>query len=241
MAHVNMYKSLLSPFDGGPSITSEPIKILIGKTEEVTYAPKQLLESSSDFFKKALQEEWLEGSEHIVKLPTSNLESFGIYVKWLYTGKCSAVFFFFLSETAEGRAPVWTRLGKCYAMGDFLQDFDFKDAVVDAFAAGILDTVACPLRLSNFIYPYSRKDSNHRIFARDLIVHVFIRKVMRFDFIQNLDTPREYRQDILQALVPLVDNRISKISVATFLARNSPCHFHDHGDAKPCYRKRFNP
>lgn len=69
------------------SIVSELIKVLVGDDAHVIHTPMKLIESSSEFTKNALKQEWLEGGQRVIRLPEADIVSFTIYIKRLYTGR----------------------------------------------------------------------------------------------------------------------------------------------------------
>jgi hypothetical protein len=215
-------------------VASEHIKVLVGDTEHVFLVPKPLLESSSGFFKNALKEDWKESSERTVKLLEANPKYFTIYVKWLYSGRIYC--------DNGTRSGLWDELGRVFALGDFVQDLDFKDAIIDTFIEAMRKYSYFPVYLGQSIYPFSRKGSAHRRFATDVAVNIFRRDVERngFEVLQHPDTPLEFLQDILLTLNPMLLAGVPRTRAAQFFSSKGPCNYHDHGSDKPCYKERYH-
>jgi hypothetical protein len=121
------------------------------------YIHKKLLRSNAGFFDTALKEEWKEGEDRVVDMPEADDEAFGICVTWLYTG---LVFSrkegdMIMNDGVRIRNKEWLRCSVCYALGDFLQDPDFKDALVDTIIEAMIDSCLLPKCLFLKIYRYS--------------------------------------------------------------------------------------
>jgi hypothetical protein len=69
----------------------------------------------------------------------------------------------------------WTCWGVAYDMGDFLQDSDFKDAVIDGSIEKMVLYNECPFLLAQWIYDKSPIISAHRKLAVDTFVNCWPR------------------------------------------------------------------
>ncbi|KAF2622471.1 hypothetical protein BU25DRAFT_425642 [Macroventuria anomochaeta] len=99
---------------------------------------EDVLRSSSKFFDTALRERWKEGAFGSINLPEVDTEGFATYAKWVYTGHL------YLRGTVDEVLPKrnqvpgpiktleWRHWLTCYQTGEYLQDADFRGALVDA-------------------------------------------------------------------------------------------------------------
>jgi hypothetical protein len=188
---------------------------------------------SSGFFDTALKKEWKEGQEQDVKLPETEVEIFEIYVKWLYTGRV------FLAKEGDvissGKGSnEWPRWYFCYALGDFLQDCDFKDACIDTCIEAMCDMAKIPTGLSKWIYPYSTPTSAHRRF----VVDTFVNCRNRATWTDDVYNPAEFLTDVVKPIGPKLKLGLECEPVDEYLDPNYTCKYHDHGPEKPCYKTK---
>ena len=124
------------------------MQVCIGKDPRTFVVHKHYLKSSS-FFESKLSDRWNTSSNSQVEpvsLPDHEPEDFETFVNWLYTKRISP------NLTSEERTSLQTynvecrddvdretlvakcydQLGNLYALGQFLDDPDFRDGVVDA-------------------------------------------------------------------------------------------------------------
>ncbi|KAI4948197.1 hypothetical protein J4E91_006191 [Alternaria rosae] len=186
--------------DEGPSIESAPIAICAGLGKLKFFVHEELLRASSEFFNNALKKEWKEGKEKVINLPEVHSDFFRAWVKFLYTGRV------FIgdgddsvhadeSKTQHEELGTW---GSLYALGDFLADDDFKDALIDTMIDWMDLIGKYSLALPNFIYPHSTNGSVHRQLAVDL----FVKRWDRKHYEDELDHSREFMHDALKAIGP---------------------------------------
>jgi hypothetical protein len=111
---------------------------------------EDILILSSKFFAAVLRHEWREGTTNTIHLPTANPGLFEIYMKWLYTGH---LFIKYTDDEKEGgsateKYPCWDAL---YKLGDFFQDDDSKNCLVDAALERIKHTNTAPYHIHKAI------------------------------------------------------------------------------------------
>jgi hypothetical protein len=229
------------------SIASQPVIVYVGEARKPFYVHERLLRSYSGFFDTALKKEWKESDDRAINLPDADHKTFTIWVKWVYTGRL------FLKKeddlvTCEGGDTgdvtdkkwldvdneEWLRWGKAYLLGDYLQDTDFKDAVIDSMIAGLLETGYYPYTLASYIYPCSAKTSAHR----KLAVDVFVFYWTRTDLGEH-DQPKEFLLDALRFIGPGLEAGIVGVEgIENLFDVNNTCNYHDHGLDKPCYKTK---
>ena len=138
-----MSTARLDTFTDPCRLSSKPILIQVGASKQEHYVHEKLLRTNSDFFDNALKKEWKERLDRVIDLVETHELPFSIWVKWLYTGR---VFLTNYGGKISHELPRWA---SCYALGDFLQDHDFKDAIIDCTIEAMLHTGCYPHRLGS--------------------------------------------------------------------------------------------
>ncbi|KAH7071665.1 hypothetical protein FB567DRAFT_455269, partial [Paraphoma chrysanthemicola] len=212
------------------------VVVMVGKSKHKFYIHEALLRSNSGFFDAALKKEWAEGQDRIVKLPDKDPEIFKIWMKWIYTGRL-----FIVKQDDIQRykdkliiSREWARWRKMFELADFLQDFDCKDAAIDALIEAMVVRNASPRYLPTCIYPHSTKHSAHRRLTVDLFVKATDRE---FFAISIENQPQEFIIDVMSSIGLFLSNGIEGISLKEFFAGET-CKYHDHGPDKPCYKTK---
>jgi len=218
------------------SVPSKAVLVDVVLMLRCTDSHENLLRSNSSFFDKALKKEWKEGQDRVVDMPDADNEAFGIWVKWLYT---ALVFIHkegdeIIKDGVQTNSREWLRWSKCYALGDFLQDTDFMNALIDVVTEIIEEANAQPVSLPNYIYSHSTENSAHR----KLVVDILLRCWDRTAYAKTVvDQPQEFLYDILVNMAPHLGTSIQQASdVKALLNTADLCEYHDHGPDQPCYR-----
>ncbi|KAH7066925.1 hypothetical protein BKA63DRAFT_495815 [Paraphoma chrysanthemicola] len=243
-------KKLCRALCNGPPVTSEPVTILVGEHEERFFVHSHLLETSSEYFLKALSIKKEAGIQMAtVKLPDTDADAFSMFAKWLYTAR------FYLPDNAEDcRSPSpslapdgsqssqldlhWEELCTCYSLADSLQSSDFADATIDAFLERMIRRRQAPSDLAEWIYPRTAKESVHRKLGRDIALHSWSRN--KFDRIWKEDFPREFLEDVFADVTSKLSRGLKQQNVAEFLQNKTGCEYHEHKRLDlPCYKTSF--
>jgi hypothetical protein len=216
-------------------LKSRTILVRVGAEKEEYHIYENLLRANSGFFDIALKKEWKEGQDRIVEMPETNNEAFTIWAKWLYTGRM------FLMQDGDhtevdcrSMNQEWNRWRSCYALGNFLQDSDFKDVCIDACMEAIIAIAGIPALIGHYIYPYSTESSSHRKFAIDIFVHCWDRAAWS----EDIKHPAEFLSDVIKAIGPNVSSGIKEQRLKDFFDLDDTCKYHDHGSKKPCYKTK---
>lgn len=212
---------------------SKPIIIRVGQHKKNFFIHEKVLRASSAFFDNALKEVWKEGQEAAVDLPDTRPYDFEIWAKFLYTGrvymgKDEAI----INKREEMFEELWT-WRNLYALGGFLQDNDFQYALIDTMVDWIAVSSMYPVDLAAYIYPHTKRDSSHRIFAIDVCLEVW----PRADFREGDVQPAEFLTDVFKSLGPHLNNSLGKASMKDWALKIGDCNYHDHGD-RPCYKTK---
>lgn len=219
--------------EGFRSLYSKPIAIHVGPvgSAEIFYVYEDLLRRNHGFFDTALKKEWAKGQDREVKLPEADVKSFKIWIKWLYTGRLFLINDKDkLREAGVGKNEEWGRWWKCYALGNFLQDNDFKDASIDGIIEAMTSTPSIPSKLLWKIYEHSTVASAHRRLA----VETYVFLLDRATWFDNGDLPMDFPTDVLKYIVPDLTSGVKNVHVCHFFKPDDTCKYHGHGLDKPC-------
>jgi hypothetical protein len=194
-----------------------------------------ILTLSSKFFAAALRHDWRERTTNTIHLPTVNPRHFVIYMKWLYT--CQ-LFIKFPDDEKEGNHtteeyPRWDAL---YKLGDFLQDDDSKDCLVDAALERIKHTNSVPYHIHKMIYNNSAKESVHRMFVVDL--YMSIGDMEKLGAFAKDEECGEFVGDLmLSCASALLEGRAHDKNLR--VGAKSRCQWHEYtGREEKCYREK---
>jgi len=148
------------------------MSVLVGPTPcNLFHIHESDLRSSSPTLKNAFNPCWKESDDNAITLPECDREAFGVYAKWLYNGRVgiSTPGNDITETNANGEARdhsyEWLRWEKCYILADYLQDSDFKNALIDTAIELIKPSGRAWESLGATIYEHSRMDSPHQRFA----------------------------------------------------------------------------
>ncbi|KAF2659990.1 hypothetical protein K491DRAFT_590022 [Lophiostoma macrostomum CBS 122681] len=226
------------------SFDFEVVGVLVGPSGEKFTIHKTLLVTSSSFCKAALSGDWKEAAEKSIKLPDHDAEAFGIYVKWLYTGRM-----YITKEgddSTEEKEPgkkkyysrEFSRWLDCYQLGDYLQDPDFKDAAIDSLIDLTIGDKWWPVDLPNYVYPYSTPKSPHRRFVVDLGINCFSKDHVQG--IRSAEMPHEYMKDLLVASYEHKEIWTKALSIKSWLESKDACEYHEHKThGTGCYKTKY--
>jgi hypothetical protein len=187
---------------------------------------------------KALNKQWKEGNEKLVRLPEVEVTAFRVFAKWVYSGR------FFCTEDNDEyeedgihHYKGWGKLFECYELGDFLQAPDFNDAIIDA----ITDTSALrnetPVQISSVIYPLTSPGSPHRQLCCDIAINC---SRQLFVSMRDRDLPREFLEDVLIEVGTVLDWGVKEVPFAKLMEGKTGCEYHEHTRSNtPCYKTKF--
>ncbi|KAL6900427.1 hypothetical protein GGI43DRAFT_383903 [Trichoderma evansii] len=108
------------------------LTVTVGSTTPVTFSVHEhLICRTSEYFKRAMNAYWGTSTSGSVTLKEEDPEVFEVYLHWLYYETLPVQND---SPGLEGNIE-YIQLAKSYALGEMLQDVNFKDAVLDAMLA----------------------------------------------------------------------------------------------------------
>lgn len=110
----------------------------VGPTEKEFIIYTEIAKRSSKFFQAALSRDWKETHDNRVTLAEVQTDLFESYLQWLNTSVITSSF--------PIGMPSMIHLAELYILGDFLDDTDFRNAVLDditAFAYDMWPGICC--------------------------------------------------------------------------------------------------
>lgn len=193
---------------------------------------ENLICSSSDFFKKAVQGGWKESEERLVQLKSDSPDVFSVYLHWLYYHTLPVQ----IDEPGLAGNAEYMQLANAFILGDMLQDGSFQDAVMDAMMDKTVSEAADGRKwypvgpVIRLIYENTLGSSKARLFLVDMYTfygHGF----WLLDWAVQEDLPKEF---LLDLAVSLLDKRPRPQSGG--LVQES-CRYHQHKpDISACYK-----
>jgi hypothetical protein len=194
---------------------------------------EQLISASSDYFKAALGRDWRDAKERLVKLPLCDPKAFQIYVQWLYSGPLYAA-------SSKDPTPTidWAIVTQGYLLGDYLQDSNYKDTVLDVMRERIksCNISECTLLVLGYVKEIFQETSSQAPIRRLLVDTAVWCLENAFWRGHTCDLPGEFTQDA----VIVFSDRFRPVNRATnpFVVGSrvqDTCQYHCHGE-KPCYK-----
>lgn len=138
----------------------------------------------SKFLNAALGSAFVEGRSEVVNLPEHDPLPFQIFAQWIYEGKINTKHLLFGERTKLDEGYWGTALVKAYALGDFLQNHEFQNDVLDKFYECCRNENELPADPEiPLVYNETREDSP----LRRLVVDLYIdgkRKFSQLDLIR---------------------------------------------------------
>ena len=204
------------------------MKLVVGSTGQILLAHRHVLELSSDFFKVAMKDTWMEGQRHEVNLPEDEPETLSLYLFYLYRGELATT-----SKTTAGKAygAELTQLAKLLTFGEKYQDVALKNAVIDAMivVSSEADKKGGKRFLSDGVVDIIYKGTQAKSRARELIIELHIRYGNDTWLNQKGKNNGNFVLELLTALM----KRKSLENVSDFLAYPlTPSHYHEKARAK---------
>jgi len=206
------------------------------------------LAQSSTYFRGCITAPRVSDKPLEIKLFDIEREAFEVYLKWIYTGRL------FIRSLKTESAPVidvekqperpsdlawteeWGRWGAAYALGQRLNDVDFKDACIDAAIEKLRQELRSARHVAqaipNIIYTYSVDGSPARAFAVDLV----LRQCTHADF-EAIRKESAFPDFVGDLLVGTSKQFVMGMKQPDPLQGTNNCHYHEHStvDAK-CYK-----
>lgn len=206
----------------------EVIEVDVGNGQKSFYVHRDILTSSSDFFRNALKGPFKEAEEKRVRLSEQTAELFDIYVQWLYDEKL------YSTKDGETHGDEWDRLLSLYILGDSIQDRKFRNTVIDAFIEKNIMDNGWPIYLAAGVC--SELPSNSPLCR--LIADFWAWNATPTSYTRSAksgdveDAPREFWLEVAKRTCAAAEDRLVKKLLAPW--KRDRCQYHEHaeGEAK---------
>ncbi|KAK3619783.1 hypothetical protein LTR56_023797 [Elasticomyces elasticus] len=214
------------------------VTISVGKGSEVREfsVHEELLCRHSDFFKAALNgSRWREGLEGKVSLPEEEPEFFEGFQAFLYSG------FIFTNDPAQKEEAddsgcyndnEYETMGKAWLLADRIQSCSYKDALTDSIALKIVTEAAYPTGMQNLLREGTSMSAGFPRLLLDVAICAW--DVESFGELDLDSIPQAFVMKLIKGLAESADREDKDRPWV-----KEDCHYHDHGEEKPCYKIMF--
>lgn len=205
--------------------------MFVGQDTEPFCIHQDLLTSSSRFFRNGCDGPWKEGEEGVFRLPDQQSELFEIYQQWLYTGAIFCAKDGDDNKGADGKmsSKETVRLRHLCIMGDYLQDHNLKNAVVDAMFDRTIEMKTFPTGGAKDVYAELPTDCGFRRLLVDFWAYSHEESSMEYEAGDVVDAPTAFWKDILTVMF--------KAGAKIYASGPKPwekdrCQYHEHPDGE---------
>lgn len=216
------------------SFATESVIILVGSPATTFRVNGNILGQNSEFFRAALKKEWTEGQTRVVQLPEENAATFNTYLNWVYQHDIYL-------DINEGQTiqehGQYINYVLAYALGDILMDFDFKDAVSDAFLAATYVKESGRGERGGPWVPSScvRREIYRMTPDTSLFRKMLVHRMTMATCCKLLDL-EDSPQFVIDVALKLVEKDPEDVKMAA-----AKCKYHEHEPGeKNCYRKKYH-
>lgn len=215
------------------SLSSRQITVVVGTEESARnfYTHENLISQHSEFFANALRTEGQE-AEDTVRRPDDDPECFEIFARFVYTGR---IFCCVDGDTGDDIGDrEWSRLAKCWILGDKLSSTTFKDAISDTICEKFRFTKCSPIDLHQPLYPSSASTAPIRRLLVDIAVWGWTAETYASRTMH--ESWNQFFKDLALRLCTVSEQE--RKDIPPFV--NQACKYHEHVAAEtPCYRTMF--
>lgn len=146
-----------------PVLSRATVTFVLGEQDpECFVVHENVVEPHSEFVRLALNRDWKEAKERIIKLPDVEPNVFEMYHCWLYH----------IQPCRNSYTTSYTTLVKAYCLGERLIDINFKDVVIDSIVQELKMTSAFDLGLVQLVYENTPEKSPLRRLLCDIYIWV---------------------------------------------------------------------
>ncbi|QDS75902.1 hypothetical protein FKW77_002554 [Venturia effusa] len=188
------------------------------------------------FFEAALSRDWKEAQERVVHLPEHTPDVFRIYLGWLYQKRIAMSHI--PDKTGQPFRDFNMALCRAYLLGDYLEDIDFKDTVIDVLIDLAVRSKAYYANGTDFIYKNTPAESPLRRLVIDLLVYAkgLDWKKTSCDLL-DVNFPAEAFADLVVKMDETKNMDTTRRSKAPFFT--DTCLYHCHGPDEECYKVKY--
>ena len=199
-----------------------------GEAQRTFIVYKNVLCAGSHFFKGSCR--WQEHENATVRLPKEDPKITKIYLEWLVTGYLSEYFKISLPITENDLHRFHTLAANLYVFGDFVQDLDFKNSLVNETLIIADCTKAFSFEIISLVYNKTPVNSLYRRLVVDLWIIFAMRNAEKY----ANDLSKDFLVDVVIRM-PIFLGHLhrSPPKLATFNAELY--QYHEHELDKPVH------
>ncbi|KAF2643738.1 hypothetical protein P280DRAFT_215912 [Massarina eburnea CBS 473.64] len=227
----NKNSSLDRMLDFGTKVTT----VRVGSEHPQDFTVHENLLKRSPFFSNALT----QIDDTFPTLKNCSVSTFQLYVNWLYTNRLHS------KPTSESVSEVeqrneWIRLTEAYILGEYLDDADFRDCIIDALLdlfEGIHPTArSAPLDNVQDIYKLA-DGSPLRELVSDIAAWHFDHDIVE-EIKTRVHVPSAFLVETLVKLSKRFQNPSAELygNVSPVVKGRRSCKYHCHAFEKTCYK-----
>ena len=203
---------------------------MVGEEEKEFYVYKAIVVQSSAFFRAAFDKGWKEATEKVIRLTDVELETFGIYLGWLYTGRLDLSDELSIEKLKETPNPsdemlneLYQKHTAAYVFGDRIQDDQYCNVVSDGVRAILTLSMTLPKdRITSDLWgrlPHSR------------LARLFVDGWAVGNLIPSLREKAGQFPSSFIAEIAFVSSEETEMGLQERRPRNRPkCYYHVHRD-----------
>ena len=219
------------------SFDEQMVTIFVGPERHKFFVHKSHLESTSAFFRAALQNRWQKGKKREIVLPEDKPDSVHQYLHFLYTGKIACHDLDAQSRSVhDDHDPEGDLLIDLYVLGEKYQDSCFKNALMDAIISK--SDTADPQGLNWYFTKatvddiYNNTTSSSPI--RKLVVDQHVAYGERHWLADSINHP-DFLLDLARKLLDVQRDGSLNIYKEGWVDH---CDYHEHEEGEICHLKR---
>ena len=202
--------------------------MLVGPNEQSFTIHTHIITSHSTFFTAAYSKDYREGQEKLIRLPEINIDTFLVYLQWVYSGRIVITDGhgkLLGAETTTSGYP----LTQLYVTAEFLGDTLLRNKIIDRLRKLAGPKRGVPtLQMIHFAY---ENTATAKSTLRKLFVDC-IRLTGSTEFFEKHSDGLPKQLFVEMAMSWAEDSPLHTMTWR-FLAKGSGCHYHEHDDVVP--------
>lgn len=206
-----------------------------GISEKTFLVHKDLITKHSEYFVSALNGSWKEGHENKVFLADDDPEAFEVFFQFTYIGKIYTIKDGdYKQSPREDIDKEWSRLQRCWSLGEKLLAPSFKDAITDTLISKLREKDHCPTNMHQPVYTESAGPCG----MRKLLVDIAVWKWTNFTM-SSREQDNKSAQFFFDVAIEMNKIKRTGLSGPAPFEKGETYRYHDHGDASACYKTMF--
>jgi len=190
---------------------------------------KDIITARSAFFRAAINGNFKEAHDKLIRLPDCDADLFAIYVQWLYSGAIVLLDSSALEQDPIGSAQRQLLIG-LYVLGDKLRDTALRNMAIDCYIINLEQQGLMPGSASiDRIWNCTPENSKLRKLVLDFALWMSDEKL-----VQQLEAMRKTYSLAFLADIAIALAKAGRTRSKTLSPHKSPaCTYHDHDEVEP--------